>query len=119
MVKAIIKAETSEEDHYADLCDAILLLETPDEARAFLTDLCTPAEKRALSERWHVAKLLDQGNHSYREIYQLSGVSTTTIGRVARFMTDEPYQGYALILKRQNENSKNDKTSQNSDSKVR
>ena len=58
----------------------------------FLIDLCTPAELKALSERWHVAQLLDKGEMSYREIYALTGVSTTTIARVARFLKDEPHK---------------------------
>ena len=67
----------------------------------FLTDLCTPAELRALAERWHVAQLLDEGQQSYRDINALTGVSTTTIGRVARFLKDEPHQGYRTVLDRQ------------------
>lgn len=70
------------------------------EMEMFLTDLCTPAELRALSERWYVAKLLDAGKLSYRDINAQTGVSTTTIGRVARFLNDEPHQGYRAILDR-------------------
>lgn len=67
----------------------------------FLVDLCTPAELRALSERWHVAQILDSGKSSYRDISVETGVSTTTIGRVARFLKDEPHQGYRAVLDRQ------------------
>jgi len=70
------------------------------EMERFLVDLCTPAELRALSERWYVAKLLDKGGLSYREINAQTGVSTTTIGRVARFLNEEPHQGYRVILDR-------------------
>ena len=66
----------------------------------FLIDLCSPAELRALAERWHVARLLDEGRLSYRQISDMTGVSTTTIGRVARFLTNEPHQGYRLVLDR-------------------
>ncbi len=69
----------------------------------FLVDLCTPSELRALSERWYVAQLLDKGGLSYREINEQTGISTTTIGRVARFLNDEPHQGYRAILDRQKE----------------
>ena len=72
-----------------------------EETERFLVDLCTPAELRALSERWHVAKLLDNGGMSYRDINANTGVSTTTIGRVARFLNEEPHQGYRTILDRQ------------------
>ena len=66
----------------------------------FLTDLCTPAELRALRERWLVAQILNEGEASYRDINAQTGVSTTTIGRVARFLKDEPHQGYRIVLDR-------------------
>ncbi len=81
-----------------DLCAA--LLQTPEEARNFLTDLCTPAERKALAERWVIARLLDGGEASYRDISAETGASTTTIGRVARFLEKENFQGYRLILER-------------------
>lgn len=65
---------------------------------AFLTDLCTPAERRAITERWVVAQLLEQDELSYRDIRAKTGVSTTTIGRVARFLRDEPHGGYRYAL---------------------
>ena len=83
-----------------DLVDAILALKTRAEAEAFLADLCTPGEVRALSERWRVAQLLNQGDMSYREIAQTAGSSTATVVRVARFLKDMPYQGYRRILDR-------------------
>ena len=67
------------------LSEALLSLETPAEIKAFLEDLCTPAEIEAMVDRWRVVQLLVQKN-SYREINQLTGVSVTTIGRVARYM---------------------------------
>lgn len=86
-----------------ELVQALRLAKDASEMELFIIDLCTPAELRALSERWHVAKLLDRGKMSYREINALTGVSTTTIGRVARFLNDEPHQGYRAILDRQGE----------------
>ena len=53
-----------------------------------------------LSDRWWVARLLDEGKHSYREIHDLTGVSVTTVGRVARFLQQENFQGYRLMLDR-------------------
>jgi len=53
--------------------------------RAFLRDLCTPAEIQAMSDRWAVVEPLERGL-PYREIHRLTGVSVTTIGRVARFL---------------------------------
>src|ERR671933_282240 len=81
-----------------DLCAALLVPREPAEMRRLLTDLCTPAEVRTLAERWHVARLLDGADLSYRDIHDATGVSTTTIVRVARFLRQEPHQGYRLAL---------------------
>jgi TrpR-related protein YerC/YecD len=69
-----------------NLCTALAALDTPEEVRAFLRDLCTPTEIQAMADRWMVVDLLRR-NHSYRAIHRLSGVSLTTIGRVARFLS--------------------------------
>lgn len=90
----------SESDHLEQLCSAMMFVKSKEEMQRFLTDLCTPAEIRALTERWHVAKILDRQELSYRNINEKTGVSTTTIGRVARFLTNEPHQGYRTILDR-------------------
>lgn len=83
-----------------DLLDAFLSLKSRTEAEAFLADLCTPAEVRALSERWLVARLLNEGELSYRDIAQKAQSSTATVVRVARFLKDMPYQGYRKVLDR-------------------
>ena len=69
-----------------NLCTALAALETADEVRAFLKDLCTPMEVQAMADRWAVVDLLRR-DLPYREIHRRSGVSLTTIGRVARFLT--------------------------------
>lgn len=81
-----------------ELSDALSRIDKADAMRSVLIDLCTPAELRALSERWRVAQMLSQGEKSYRDISAETGVSTTTIGRVARFLKDEPHGGYRLLL---------------------
>jgi TrpR-related protein YerC/YecD len=68
-----------------NLCVALAALKTPEEVRAFLRDLCTPAEIQAMADRWAVVEPLERGV-PYREIHRLTGVSVTTIGRVARFL---------------------------------
>ena len=85
-------------DPTTELCDALARIDDSDAMRAVLVDLCTPAEMRALAERWRVAKMLDDGQMSYREISAETGVSTTTIGRVSRFLKDEPHGGYRRLL---------------------
>lgn len=82
------------------LYDAILSLKTREEVEAFMADLCTPAELRAFAERWQVARLLDGGGKSYREIAAEAQASPTTVVRVARYLKDMPHQGYRLALDR-------------------
>jgi TrpR-related protein YerC/YecD len=81
-----------------ELCRALLTPRTPEEMARLLTDLCTPQEIRTLAERWHVARLLDGTTLSYRDIHDATGVSTTTIVRVARFLRQEPHRGYRAAL---------------------
>ena len=81
-----------------ELCDALLTPANREEMCSLLRDLCTPAEIRTLAERWHVARLLDQTELSYREIHEGTGVSTTTIVRVGRFLRQEPHQGYRRAI---------------------
>ena len=83
-----------------ELAEAFLLLRSADEARRFLYDICTPKEIADLSDRWLVARMLDEGKHSYRDIHALTGVSLTTIGRVARFLQHENFKGYQTLLER-------------------
>jgi TrpR-related protein YerC/YecD len=77
-----------------ELCDALLAPADRAEMGRLLLDLCTPAEIRTLAERWHVARLLDGTDLSYRDIHDATGVSTTTIVRVGRFLRQEPHHGY-------------------------
>ena len=84
--------------HEDALCAAFVALQNVDECRNFLKDLCTPAELQALVDRWQVVELLQQGL-PYRRIHELTGVSVTTIGRVARFATDG-FGGYQVALDR-------------------
>ncbi len=68
------------------LADALLVMGDRAQMRALLTDLCTPAEIEAMADRWQVVAPLLEGV-PYREIHERTGVSVTTIGRVARSLT--------------------------------
>ena len=81
-----------------NLYAAIASLRSSEEARAFFRDLCTPAELQAMADRWAVVDYLGRGL-PYREIHRLTGVSVTTIGRVARFLA-AGNGGYALAASR-------------------
>ena len=101
-----ITGSANEREDFDALYDAILQLKTREECRRFFRDLCTPAELLAFAERWRAARMLHEGKLSYREIHAETGISVTTIGRVARFLEQEPYQGYDLVLRRLKEKKK-------------
>ena len=77
----------------------------PREVADFLEDLCTPAELEAMADRWSVVPPLADGI-SYRKVHDMTGVSVTTIGRVARYLASGA-GGYerALDLYRQQSGS--------------
>jgi TrpR-related protein YerC/YecD len=83
------------------LFEAIAGLRTLEECRAFFRDLCTPAEIQAMADRWAVVEPLQKGL-PYREIHKMTGVSVTTIGRVARFVA-AGNGGYELALQRRSD----------------
>jgi TrpR-related protein YerC/YecD len=80
------------------LYSAILTLRSVEECREFFRDLCTPAELQAMADRWAVVEYL-QRDMPYREIHRLTGVSVTTIGRVARYV-NAGNGGYATAASR-------------------
>jgi|TARA_B110000014_G_scaffold245318_1_gene217200 TrpR-related protein YerC/YecD len=77
---------------------AIMTLNDVDEFRSFFNDIFTPAEFESIKDRWSVAELLDKG-YTYREVKTMTGVSLTTIGRVARYLFDGS-NGYKTALRR-------------------
>lgn len=97
---AAAKRKSGKKREGAGLYEAFAALRDADEAARFLRDLATPAELAAFAERWRIARMLDEGALSYREIAAATGASTTTVGRVARFLREEPHQGYRTMLDR-------------------
>ena len=96
MKRRVKGGEEGFEERLAQLSAILARLDEPEVVRAFLLDLCTPAELEAMTDRWHVVPLLQQGV-PYREIYELTGVSVTTIGRVARTL-ERGAGGYARAV---------------------
>ncbi len=86
------------EDSLAPLLKAVQAMRSEAELRALLLDLCTPAELEAIADRWRVVPLLLEGI-AYREIHDRTGVSVTTIGRIARCL-DLGAGGYRLAAER-------------------
>ncbi|MCF6765321.1 YerC/YecD family TrpR-related protein [Thiotrichales bacterium 19S3-7] len=80
------------------LYSAFVHIKTTKEAYQFLEDLCTPMELSVMADRWKVVKEIKK-NKPYRQIYAQTGVSVTTVGRIARCIT-HGYGGYNLIYNR-------------------
>ncbi|HRQ64507.1 MAG TPA: YerC/YecD family TrpR-related protein [Xanthomonadaceae bacterium] len=98
MKRRVIQPESSPSEAERELCRAVLALRDPGEVSAFFRDLCTPAELEALVDRWRVVPLLLDGV-PYREIHDRTGVSVTTVGRVARFL-QQGHGGYRAAAER-------------------
>ena len=86
------------------LFTTVAALRSVEECRAFFRDLCTPAELQAMADRWAVVEYVQRGL-PYREIHRLTGVSVTTIGRVARFVA-AGNGGYELASRRKEGHTK-------------
>ena len=80
------------------LFEAILRLESVEEAERFFRDLCTLGELHDMAQRWAVVRLLDEGLH-YAEISRRTGASTATITRIAAWL-HHGEGGYQLLLER-------------------
>ena len=73
-------------DDLDELFAAILSLNSVGECYDFFVDLCTVPELRAFAQRFHVAKMLLDGN-VYSNIVAKTGASTATISRVNRSLS--------------------------------
>ena len=80
------------------LFDAVLRLETRDEAARFFRDLCTLNELHDMAQRWTIVRMLDDGLH-YAQISRETGASTATITRIASWL-NHGEGGYREALER-------------------
>lgn len=85
-------------DDVTALLEAIVRLETVEDASSFVRDLCTLGELRDMAQRWAVVRLLDDGLH-YGEISRRTGASTATITRIASWL-HHGEGGYRAMLDR-------------------
>lgn len=81
------------------LASALISLKNIDDVKAFLRDLLTEKEIIEFGKRWQVAQLLNQ-NLPYSQIESSTGLSSTTIARVSKFLKGG-MQGYQRVLDRQ------------------
>ena len=80
------------------LIAGILALKTPDEAKRFLRDLMTEGEIKEFANRLEAARLLSR-NVQYSAISESTGLSSTTIARIQKWLQGS-LGGYRLVLSR-------------------
>ncbi|MEK7135995.1 MAG: YerC/YecD family TrpR-related protein [Patescibacteria group bacterium] len=78
------------------LLQAILSLETPDEAKRFLRDLMTEGEIKEFGKRLQAAEML-AAKIPYSVIEEKTGLSSTTVARVSKWLNGKQ-GGYKTIL---------------------
>lgn len=81
-----------------ELFKAILKLKAPAEAAKFFRDLCTLEEIEEMEKRWQAVIMIAK-NKPYRAIAKKTGLSTSTVTRVAHWL-NYGEGGYRLVLKR-------------------
>lgn len=83
-----------------NLFKAILSLQGLAECQNFLRDLLTKAELKEFANRWKVAQLL-ANKTDYKNIEKETGMSSTTIARISKWLTSGT-GGYQLAIKKLN-----------------
>lgn len=86
-----------------ELFHAISLIETEEECKNFLRDLLTEAEIKEFANRWRVAQMLNQ-KIAYKQIEKETGMSSTTIARIQKWLT-QGMKGYQNMLTKTQANS--------------
>jgi TrpR-related protein YerC/YecD len=70
-------------EHINMLYKTIISIQTEEDCKAFLEDLCTYKEVEQMAQRAYAAKLFFEGK-TYNEIIAETELSSTTISRVSR-----------------------------------
>lgn len=83
---------------YNQLLNAVLSLETKNEAELFLRDLMTEGEIEEFAKRLEAARLLSNDTQ-YSTIIERTGLSSTTIARISKWLKGS-LGGYRLVLAR-------------------
>ena len=81
-----------------DLYSLIAQLNTPEECRLLLEDLCTVKEIEKMAERIFAARLLLEGK-TYNQVMEQSDISSATLSRVSRCV--QYGKGYSTLLKKE------------------
>ena len=85
-------------DNTDSFYSAVLNLKNIEECYDFFEDICTVSEIQAMTQRFYVARLLDEGK-TYQEISAVTGASTATISRINKCL-EYGADGYRTALGR-------------------
>lgn len=85
-----------------ELLEAICALKSKNEAKKFLRDLLTEQELIEFGKRWQAARMLSK-DKPYSEIERATGLSSTTVARVSRWL-NQGMGGYKLMIQRLSNN---------------
>ena len=81
---------------FDELYETLLKLETKEDCKIFLEDLCTKKEVENMAQRVQAARLLLEGS-TYNQVIEKTGISSATLSRVS---TCVKYgEGYNKIIK--------------------
>ena len=84
------------EEKIAKLYTLLTALETEEDCRILMEDLCTTKEIEKMAERVWAAQLLLEGK-TYQQVMQQSDISSATLSRVSRCV--QYGSGYKNLLK--------------------
>ncbi|MBU0975620.1 MAG: YerC/YecD family TrpR-related protein [Patescibacteria group bacterium] len=98
MVKRNISRPKWLTEHVESFFAAILKLRNKEECRQFFRDILSVPEVKTFAMRWRVANMLHDGI-TYQDIEKTTGMSSTTIARISRWL-EYGEGGYKLLIKR-------------------
>ncbi len=86
------------QERIENLLKLLVSLESVEDCRALLEDLCTAKEVENMAERCYAAQLLIEGN-TYQQVMAQVDISSATLSRVSRCV--QYGTGYSKLLKKE------------------
>ena len=86
------------QERIENLLNLLVSLESVEDCRALLEDLCTAKEVENMAERCYAAQLLIEGN-TYQQVMAQVDISSATLSRVSRCV--QYGTGYSKLLKKE------------------
>ena len=96
MTETLQNQNQNQNEQIVNLCRAFVNLNDIGSVYAFLEDVASPGEIKAMAQRLEAARLLNESK-TYSEIMKATGAGTATISRVKRCL-DSGSGGYRNVL---------------------